>query len=399
MNVYLDYSATTPTDPEVLAAMTPYFTEVFGNPSSVYSLAAKSRAAIDKAREQVAAAFGAHPEEIFFTGSGTEADNWALKGAVDKAREAGKHGACHVITSAIEHHAILHTADYLEKHEGVKVTYLPVDSEGRVSIDDLRSAATDETVIVSIMFANNEIGTIEPIKAIGEFCRERGILFHTDAVQAAAQIPIDVQELKIDMMSMSAHKMYGPKGTGAFYLRRGVKVENFVHGGGQEKGRRASTENIAGIVGMGFAAERMKQRLPTEKPRLTALRDRLIDGILKSIPHAKLNGARGEERLPNNVNFSFIGVEGETLLLDLDANGISASTGSACTSGSLDPSHVLMAIGLSHELAHGSLRMTLGRGTTDEHIGHVLSVLPGIVARRRSMSPVWEQYVKEHGGS
>jgi cysteine desulfurase len=254
---------------------------------------------------------------------------------------------------------------------------------------------TDKTILVSVMFANNEIGTIQPIKAIGDLCRERGVLFHTDAVQAAAQIDIDVQALSIDMISMSAHKMYGPKGTGAFYLRKGVKLENFVHGGGQEKGRRASTENIAGIVGMGFAMEKIKARIPQEKPRLNALRDRLIDGILKSVPHAKLNGARGDERLPNNTNFSFIGIEGETLLLDLDAKGISASTGSACTSGSLDPSHVLMAIGLAHEQAHGSLRMTLGRDTTDEHVDYVLSVLPEIVAHRRSMSPLWEDYLKK----
>jgi cysteine desulfurase len=392
-SVYLDYAATTPTDPEVLAAMTPYFTEVFGNPSSVYSLASKSRAAIEKARGQVAAAISAQPEEIFFTSSGTEADNWALKGAFDRLRSRGSH----IVTTEIEHHAILHTAEYLEKTEGAAVTYLPVDGEGRVRLKDLEAAVTDKTVLVSVMFANNEIGTIEPVKAIGEFCRGRGILFHTDAVQAAAQVPIDVNELCIDMMSLSAHKMYGPKGTGAFFLRKGIKLENLVHGGGQEKGRRASTENIAGIVGMGFAIERMKARLPAEKARLAALRDRLIEGILKTVPHVKVNGALGEERLPNNTNFSFIGVEGETLLLDLDAKGISASTGSACTSGSLDPSHVLMAIGLSHEQAHGSLRMTLGRGTTDEHIDYVLSTLPGIVSKRRSMSPLWEDYLKKIG--
>ena len=392
-NVYLDYSATTPTDPEVLEVMTPYFTEFFGNPSSIYSLASKSRAAIEKARGQVAAALSAQPEEIFFTSSGTEADNWALKGIFEKLRSKGNH----VITTQIEHHAILHTAAYLEKAEGARVTALPVDEEGKIRLDDLKAAVTDKTILVSVMFANNEVGTIQPIKAIGEFCREKGILFHTDAVQAAAQVPVDVNELCIDMMSLSAHKMYGPKGTGAFYARRGVKLENFVHGGGQEKCRRASTENIAGIVGMGFAIEKMKARLPQEKARLTALRDRLIDGVLKAVPHAKLNGAKGEERLPNNTNFSFIGIEGETLLLDLDSKGISASTGSACTSGSLDPSHVLMAMGLSHELAHGSLRMTLGRGTTDEHISYVLDVLPAIVSKRRSMSPLWEDYQKKIG--
>ncbi|GHS93823.1 cysteine desulfurase IscS [Synergistales bacterium] len=393
-NVYLDYSATTPTDPEVLAVMTPYFTEVFGNPSSVYSLAAKSRAAIEKARGQVATAIGAKPDEIFFTSSGTEADNWALKGTFEKLRSKGNH----IITTKIEHHAILHTTDYLEKTDGAAITYLPVDSEGKISIEDLKAATTDKTILVSVMFANNEIGTIQPVKAIGEFCREKGILFHTDAVQAAAQIPVDVGYLKIDMMSLSAHKMYGPKGTGVFYLRSGVKLENFVHGGGQEKGRRASTENIAGIVGMGDAIERMKARQPQYQANLIRLRDRLIDGVMKSVPHTKLNGAVGSERLPNNTNFSFIGIEGETLLLDLDSKGISASTGSACTSGSLDPSHVLMAIGLSHELAHGSLRMTLGHGTTDEHVDYVLSVLPEIVAKRRSMSPVWEDFLKKNGG-
>ncbi|MDR3265623.1 MAG: cysteine desulfurase NifS [Synergistaceae bacterium] len=392
-NVYLDYAATTPTDPEVLEAMTPYFTEFFGNPSSVYSLAGKSRAAIEKARVQTATALNALPEEIFFTGSGTEADNWALKGTLEKLRSKGAH----VITTKIEHHAILHTGDYLEKVEGGSVTYLPVDDEGRVRLEDLKAAVTDKTILVSVMFANNEIGTIQPIREIGEFCREKGILFHTDAVQAAAQVDIDVQALSIDMLSMSAHKMYGPKGTGAFYVRRGLKLENFVHGGGQEKGRRASTENIAGIVGMGFAIEKMKARLPQEKPRISALRDRLIEGVLKVVPHAKLNGARGDERLPNNTNFSFIGIEGETLLLDLDSKGISASTGSACSSGSLDPSHVLMAIGLTHEQAHGSLRMTLGRGTTGEQIDYVLEVLPEIVARRRKMSPLWEDYLKKIG--
>ncbi|MDR2529268.1 MAG: cysteine desulfurase NifS [Synergistaceae bacterium] len=382
-NVYLDHAATTPMDPEVLEVMTPYFTETFGNPSSIYSFASKSRAAIEKAREQVAVALNALPEEIFFTSSGTEADNWALKGTFEKAKGG------HIITTQIEHHAVLYTGEYLEKTGGADVTYLPVDAEGRVRMEDLRAVVTDKTALVSIMFANNEIGTIQPIEEIGRFCRERGILFHTDAVQAAAQVDIDVKALSIDMMSLSAHKMYGPKGTGAFYLRRGLKLENFVHGGGQEKGKRASTENVAGIVGMGVAIEKMKTRLPQEKPRLSALRDRLIDGVLKAIPHAKLNGARGEERLPNNANFSFIGVEGETLLLDLDAKGISASTGSACTSGSLEPSHVLMALGLTHEEAHGSLRLTLGRGTSDAQIDYVLDVLPQIVAKRREMSPIW----------
>jgi len=393
-SVYLDYSATTPTDPEVLAAMMPYFTEVFGNPSSVYSFAAKSRKAIDTARGQVARALNADPDEIFFTGSGTEADNWALKGTMEHLRSKGDH----LITTKIEHHAILHTAEYLEKVEGFRVTYLPVDPDGRVRMEDLEAAMTDKTVLVSVMFANNEVGTIQPIGEIGSLCRRRGILFHTDAVQAAAQLDIDVKALNIDMLSLSAHKMYGPKGVGAFYLRKGLRLENFIHGGGQEKGRRASTENLAGIVGLGVAIERLKARLPEEKARLCALRDRLIDGVLNRIPDTKLNGARGDERLPNNTNFSFIGIEGETLLLDLDSKGISASTGSACSSASLEPSHVLLALGLSHEMAHGSLRMTLGCGTTGEQVDYVLDVLPEIVARRRSMSPLWEDLLKRRGG-
>ena len=392
-SVYLDYSATTPTDPEVLAAMMPYFTEVFGNPSSVYSFAAKSRKAIDTARGQVARALNADPDEIFFTGSGTEADNWALKGTMEHLRSKGDH----LITTKIEHHAILHTAEYLEKVEGFRVTYLPVDPDGRVRMEDLEAAMTDKTVLVSVMFANNEVGTIQPIGEIGSLCRRRGVLFHTDAVQAAAQLDIDVKALNIDMLSLSAHKMYGPKGTGAFYLRKGLRLENFIHGGAQEHGRRASTENTAGIVGLGAAIALMKSRLPEDKPRISALRDRLIDGILTKVPHAKLNGARGELRLPNNANFSFIGVEGETLLLDLDAKGIYASTGSACSSESLDPSHVLLALGLSHEMAHGSLRLTLGRETTDEDVDYVLDVLPKIVARRREMSPLWEDYLKGVG--
>ncbi len=391
-NVYMDYTATTPVSPEVLKAMTPYFTELFGNPSSVYSFSRKSREAIEKARGQVAKALNAEPGEIYFTSSGTEADNWALKGTLEKSRGLGKD---HLITTKIEHHAILHTAAYLEKLHGFRVTYLPVDPEGRVRLEDLKAAMTDKTALVSIMFANNEVGTIEPVKEIGALCRERGILFHTDAVQAAAQLDIDVRAMNIDMLSLSAHKMYGPKGTGVLFLRKSLRPENFMHGGAQEKGRRASTENVPGIVGLGTAIEIMKSRLSQDKPRISALRDKLIDGILARIPHAKLNGPRGEERLPNNVNFSFIGVEGETLLLDLDAKGISGSTGSACSSESLDPSHVLLALGLSHELAHGSLRLTLGRYTTEEQVNYVLEVLPEIVARRRAMSPLWEDYLKQ----
>ena len=391
MFVYMDHTATTPTSPEVLQAMMPYFGEIFGNPSSVYSFSRKTRAAIDKARNQVASALNADPSEIYFTGSGTEADNWALKGTLEKAKLAGKN---HLITTSIEHHAILHTAEYLKHYHGVEVTYLPVDSEGRVSVDDVRNAITDKTALVSIMFANNEVGTIEPVAEIGALCREKHIPFHTDAVQAAAHLDIDVKAMNIDMLSMSAHKMYGPKGVGALYLRKGLRPENFMHGGAQEHKHRASTENIAGIVGFGEAMEILKGRLQEDKAVNSARRDKLIAGILEKIPHAKLNGATGDLRLPNNINFSFIGVEGETLLLDLDAKGVSASTGSACSSESLDPSHVLLALGLKHEMAHGSLRFTIGRLTTDEHIDYLLEVLPEIVARRREMSPLWEDYIK-----
>lgn len=391
MFVYLDHTATTPTSPEVLRAMTPYFGEIFGNPSSVYSFSRKSREAISKARQQVANALNADPSEIYFTGSGTEADNWALKGTLEKGKIAGKN---HIITTAIEHHAILHTCEYLKKVEGAEVTYLPVDAEGLVKVDDVRRAITDKTALVSVMFANNEVGTIEPVAEIGALCREMKIPFHTDAVQAAAHLKIDVKAMNIDMLSMSAHKMYGPKGVGALYMRKGLRPENFVHGGAQEHGRRASTENIAGIVGFGAAMEILQTRIDDDKAVNSARRDRLIAGILERIPHAKLNGATGDKRLPNNINFSFIGVEGETLLLDLDAKGISASTGSACSSESLDPSHVLLALGLKHEMAHGSLRFTIGRLTDDSQIDYVLDVLPEIVARRRAMSPLWEEYIK-----
>ena len=391
----MDHTATTPTSPEVLKAMMPYFGENFGNPSSVYSFSRKSRAAVEKARSQVAAALNADPSEIFFTGSGTEADNWALKGTFEKAMKAGKN---HLITTSIEHHAILHTAEYLKKYHGVDVTYLPVDSEGFVSVKDVENAITEKTALVSIMFANNEVGTIEPVAEIGALCREKKIPFHTDAVQAAAHLDIDVKAMNIDMLSMSAHKMYGPKGVGALYLRKGLSPENFLHGGAQEKKHRASTENIAGIVGFGEAMEILKSRLDDDKKINSARRDKLIAGLLEKIPHAKLNGPdcnkNGDKRLPNNINFSFIGVEGETLLLDLDAKGISASTGSACSSESLDPSHVLLALGLKHEMAHGSVRFTIGRLTTDEQIDYVLEVLPEIVARRREMSPLWEDFLK-----
>lgn len=396
--IYLDYTATTPVSPEVFEAMTPYFSDMFGNPSSVYSFSRKGRDAVENARAQVAAALNAEPSEIYFTSGGTESDNWALKGTLERMRSVNK-GDC-LITTKIEHHAILHTAAYLEKVCGFHVTYLPVDADGRVKLDDLKEAVdknNGKTALVSIMFANNEIGTIEPIAEIGAFCRENKILFHTDAVQAAAQLDIDVKAMNIDMLSLSGHKMYGPKGVGALYIRNGIKIENFAHGGAQERGRRAGTENVPGIVGLGKAIEVMKSRLSDDILRISELRNKLIAGILRKVPFAKLNGAShatGDDRLPNNANFSFIGVEGETLLLDLDMKGICASTGSACSSESLDPSHVLLALGLSHEMAHGSLRLTLGRYTNEDEINYVLDVLPEIVAKRRAMSPLWEDFLE-----
>ena len=393
MQVYLDYAATTFTAPEVVTAMTPFFTESFGNPSSIYSFSERNRKAIAKARQQVADVIGASADEIFFTSGGTEADNWALKGAAWRGRAKGNH----IITTKIEHHAVLHTAQFLQEN-GFDVTFLDVDAEGRVNLDDIRKAVTEKTILVSVMFANNEIGTIQPVAEIGAFCREKGILFHTDAVQAVAHVPIDVKAMNIDMLSLSAHKFYGPKGVGALYIRKGTRIENFMHGGGQEKGRRATTENVPGIVGLGAAIELTSGRMSESSPRIGKLRDMLIEGVMESIPHAKLNGAPSSERLPNNANFSFIGIEGETLLLDLDSAGIYGSTGSACSSGSLDPSHVLMAIGLSHELAHGSLRLTLGEEITEEDIQYVLSTLPGIVKHRREMSPLWEDYMKKIEG-
>lgn len=391
--VYLDYAATTFTAPEVVSAMAPYFTQSFGNPSSIYSFSESNRKAMAAARQQVADVLGATKEEIFFTSGGTESDNWALKGVAWRNRSKGNH----IITTKIEHHAVLHTAQFLQEN-GFEVTYLDVDYEGRVRLEDLKNAATEQTILVSVMFANNEIGTVQPIAEIGAFCRERGIVFHTDAVQAVAHVPIDVKAMNIDLLSLSAHKFYGPKGVGALYVRKGVKIDNFMHGGGQERGKRATTENVAGIVGLGAAIELTASRMKEASGRVGKLRDMLIDGVMKTIPHAKLNGAPSGERLPNNSNFSFIGIEGETLLLDLDGAGIYASTGSACSSGSLDPSHVLMAIGLSHEQAHGSLRMTLGEETSEDDIRYVLSVLPGIVERRRAMSPLWEDFLKKTQG-
>jgi cysteine desulfurase len=388
-HVYLDHSATTYIKPQVFDEMLPYLNTYYGNPSSIYALSHKTEQAIDLAREKVARALGAEKNEIFFTGGGSEADNWALKGVAFANKQRGNH----IITTKIEHHAILHACEFLERN-GFKVTYLPVDAKGLVDPAAVRQAITDKTLLVSVMFANNEIGTIEPIKAIGQICREKKVLFHTDAVQAVGHVPINVKDMNIDLLTLAAHKFYGPKGVGALYIRRGVKIESLIHGGGQERGKRAGTENIAGIVGLGKALELAVAEMPAENNRLAALRDKLING-LTSIPHTRLNGPQGNQRMPGNVNVCFRFIEGESLLLLLDSKGISASSGSACTSGSLDPSHVLLAIGLPHEIAHGSLRLTLGSSTTEADIDYVLEVLPGIVQRLRDMSPLWKNYLQE----
>lgn len=387
--VYMDYSATTYTKPEVLEEMLPYFTEHFGNPSSLYSMSDVPRKAVNTARERVAKAINAEKDEIFFTAGGSESDNWILKGIALAHKSKGNH----IITTKIEHHAILHACKFLEKN-GFEVTYLPVDEYGIISLEDLRNAITDKTILVSIMFANNEIGSIQPIAEIGKLCKEKKVFFHTDAVQAVGHVVIDVKEMNIDALSMAGHKFYGPKGIGAMYLRKGIKIENLIHGGGQEKGKRASTENVPGIIGLGKAIELAVEELETESNRLRALRDRLLNGLVERIPHVKINGPIGENRMPGNVNLSFIGIEGETLLLDLNDEGIFASTGSACASGSLDPSHVLLSIGLSHGVAHGSLRLSLGAGTTEEEVEYALEVIPRIVKRRREMSPFWEDFIK-----
>lgn len=386
--VYLDNSATTYVKPEVLEEMKPYFTEKFGNPSSLYGLARDTQRAVDKARKQVADALNCSPEEVYFTGGGSEGDNWALKGIAAAHWNKGNH----IITTKIEHHAILHSCEFLEKF-GFKVTYLDVDDEGFINLEELKSAITDKTILVSIMFANNEIGTIQKIKEIGKICRERKVVFHTDAVQAVGNVPIDVQDMNIDILSLAGHKIYGPKGVGAIYIKKGIKIENLIHGGGQEKGKRAGTENVAGIVGIGKAIEIAQLKLNEHMERLTELREKLIDGLLK-IPYTTLNGPRGKDRLPGNVNVRFKYIEGESILLSLDFKGVCASSGSACTSGSLDPSHVLLAIGVPHELAHGSLRLTLGEKTTEEDIDYVLKVLPPIIQRLRNMSPLWDDFIK-----
>ena len=388
--IYLDHAATTYVKPEVFEAMKPYFIEQYGNASSLYDVGRASRKAVEEARAAIARCIGAaEPGEIYFTGSGTEADNWAIKGAVYAAR---KKGGKHIITSAIEHPAVMETCKFLKK-EGFDVTFLPVDSEGFVNPEDVEKAIRPDTVIVSIMYANNEIGTIQPIKAIGEITRKHGVLFHCDAVQAAGTIPIDVRDLGMDLLSISSHKFYGPKGVGALYIRKGVRLENLIHGGHQERGKRAGTENVAGIVGMAKALELAIANMEQYTDKISKLRDKARDLILSRIPYVRLNGPV-ENRLPGNLNLSFQFIEGESLLLLLDMKGIKASSGSACSSGSLDPSHVLMAIGLTHEIAHGSLRLSLGEHNTEADVDYLVDALEEIVARLRSMSPLYEDFVK-----
>lgn len=387
--IYLDNAATTKTAPEVVEAMLPYFTEFYGNPSSIYEFAQKSKEAVNHARGQIADVLGAKENEIYFTAGGSEADNWALKATFEAYKNKGNH----IITTKIEHHAILHTCEYLEKR-GAKITYLDVDENGIVRLEDLEKAITPETILISIMFANNEIGSIQPIREIGLLAREYGILFHTDAVQAFGQVPIHVDELNIDMLSSSAHKINGPKGIGFLYIRKGVKIRSFVHGGAQERKRRAGTENVTGIIGYGCAAQRAARTMEERTAKEIQVRDHLISRITKEVPYCRLNGD-ALKRLPNNVNISFQFIEGESLLIMLDNYGICASSGSACTSGSLDPSHVLLAIGLPHEIAHGSLRLTLSEETTMEDADFVVDRIKEIVQRLRDMSPLYEDFVRK----
>lgn len=386
--IYLDNAATTKTAPEVVDAMLPYFSEYYGNASTIYSLGAESKKAMDHARQTIADSLGAKPEEIYFTAGGSESDNWALKATAEAYASKGKH----IITTKIEHHAILHTCEYLEKR-GFEITYLNVDRDGLISLDELKAAIRPDTILISVMFANNEIGTIEPIAEIGEIAKEHGVLFHTDAVQAYAQVPINVDEMYIDMLSASGHKLNGPKGIGFLYIRKGVKIRSFVHGGAQERSRRAGTENIPGIVGLGAAVERAMRIMDTKTRKEIELRDYLIGRLENEIPHCWLNGHR-TKRLPNNINFSFLFIEGESMLIMLDMKGICASSGSACTSGSLDPSHVLLAIGLKHEEAHGSLRLTLSEESTKEEMDIVAEEVKKIVQRLRDMSPLYEDFLK-----
>ena len=380
--VYLDHAATTPVDPEVVETMLPYLRESFGNPSAIYSLGQEAAEAVDDAREKVAALIGAKNEEVVFTSGGTEADNFAIEGAAYAKEAKGNH----IITSQIEHHAVLETCHFIEKR-GFEITRVPVDEYGIVDPQIIADAITEKTVLISVMYASNEVGSIQPIAEIGRIARERGVLFHTDAVQAAGHIPLNVTDLNVDLLSMSAHKLYGPKGVGALYIRKGTRIAPFMHGGGQERGRRSSTENVPGIVGFGKAAAIALSRLDSESQQLIGLRDRLIEGIKGRINRVKLNG-HPTQRLPNNVNFTIQFIEGEAMLLNLDLQGIAASTGSACSSGDLHPSHVLLALGLPHEDAHSSLRFTLGRSTTEDDINRVLEVLPPIVDNLRAMSPL-----------
>lgn len=388
--IYLDNAATTMVNPKVVDAMMPFFTEYYGNPSSIYSFAGKAKEAVEDARATIAGILGAKTEEIYFTGGGSESDNWALKATAEMYGSKGKH----IITSTIEHHAILHTCDYLEK-QGFEITYVGVDENGRIKLDELKEAIRPDTILISVMAANNEIGTIQPLKEIGAIAKEHGILFHTDAVQAFAHIPINVDEMNIDMLSASGHKINGPKGIGIMYIRKGVKIGSFIHGGAQERKRRAGTHNVPGIVGMGMAAkiatEEMQERMAYE----CKLRDHLIERVLTEIPYSRLNGDR-TNRLPNNTSFCFRFIEGESMLILLDQAGICGSSGSACTSGSLDPSHVLLAIGLPHEIAHGSLRLTLSEQTTMEEIDYTVDELKKIIERLRSMSPLYEDFVKKN---
>lgn len=386
--IYLDNAATTKTAPEVVDAMLPYFSEYYGNASTIYSLGAESKKAMDHARQTIADSLGAKPEEIYFTAGGSESDNWALKATAEAYASKGKH----IITTKIEHHAILHTCEYLEKR-GFEITYLNVDRDGLISLDELKATIRPDTILISVMFANNEIGTIEPIAEIGEIAKEHGVLFHTDAVQAYAQVPINVDEMHIDMLSASGHKLNGPKGIGFLYIRKGVKIRSFVHGGAQERSRRAGTENIPGIVGLGAAVERAMRIMDSKTRKEIELRDYLIGRLENEIPHCWLNGHR-TKRLPNNINFSFLFIEGESMLIMLDMKGICASSGSACTSGSLDPSHVLLAIGLKHEEAHGSLRLTLSEDSTKEEMDIVAEEVKKIVQRLRDMSPLYEDFLK-----
>ena len=388
--IYMDNAATTKVSQEVMDAMIPYFTEHYGNPSSIYDLGQENKKAIAEARDKVAKALNADPKEIFFTGSGTESDNWAIR----MYAEANKGKGNHIITTKIEHHAVLHVCEYLEKHHGFEVTYLGVDSEGIISLEELEAAIRPETILITIMFANNEIGSIQPVKEISEIAKNHNVVFHTDAVQAVANVEVDVKELGVDMLSLSAHKFHGPKGVGVLFVRRGIKLPTFMLGGGQERGKRAGTENVAGIVGLGVAMETAINNLQEHKSYLTELRDYLISQVLEKIPYSQLNGPTGDKRLPGNTNFSFRFIEGEGMLLLLNMNKIAASSGSACTSGSLDPSHVLLSIGLTHEVAHGSLRLSLSEENTKEDVDFVVEKLAQIVQRLRDMSPLYMEFIK-----